>query len=200
MRPSSTGPRAAGAASPRLAALLFLAVFGLTATVKGETPATVRADEYRLKAAILYNIARFVEWPSAAFADAGSPIVMCVLGADPFGAGVLDEVLRGRTVGARPVTIRRSSEPAAGCHVVFIPYSEKKHVTDIIDRLGSNSVLTISDVDRFTEHGGIIGLTTDGDRIRFDVNASAAERAKLTVSARLMALASAVRRGGAPAQ
>lgn len=200
MTPPSPTSRTTKAVCLRRAVLLLVVMLGLTTRVDGETPAAVRADEYRLKAAILYNIARFVEWPAAAFADAGSPIVMCVVGADPFGAGVLDEMLRGRTVGARSVTIRRLPEPAAGCHLVFIPYSEKKRVGDIIDRLKSSSVLTISEVDRFTEQGGIIGLTTDGDRIRFDVNASAAEHAKLTVSARLMALASAVRRGGAPAQ
>jgi hypothetical protein len=183
--------------SRHLAALVLLAGLGSARVVQGEAPTTARVDEYRLKAAILYNIARFVEWPSAAFGDAGSPVVVCVIGADPFG-DVLDQAVRGRTIGARAMVIRRLPNPNEGCHIVFIAYSEQKRVSDIIERLAASSTLTISEVDRFTERGGVVGLASHGDRIRFDINADAADRAKLIVSARLLALASAVRRAGGP--
>jgi hypothetical protein len=176
-----------------------MACLGLCAGADGETAATSQADEYRVKAAILYNIARFVEWPAGAFADGGSPVVVCVVGADPFGA-LLEDALRGRTLAGRPVTIRRMQDVREGCHVVFIAYSEQRRVDDVIYRLGSAHILSISEVDRFTDRGGIIGLTTESGRVRFDINASAAERAKLTVSARLLALASSVRRAGGPAR
>jgi hypothetical protein len=163
-----------------------------------ETPAAAPADEYRVKAAILYNIARFVEWPSDAFADGVSPVIVCVVGVDPFGVA-LDDALQGRTVKGRPVVIRRQHDPGRECHVVFIAYSEQKRIDDIIEQLGSTHVLSMSEVDRFTHRGGVIGLTTVGDRVQFDINVSAAERARLTVSSRLMALASSIHRSGAAA-
>jgi hypothetical protein len=152
------------------------------------------ADEYRVKAAILFNLARFVEWPATAFPGPAAPLVICVVGTDPFGP-VLDETLQGHTVGGRQTAVRRLPDVAAGCHVVFIASSEEKRVADILERLRGSSVLTLSELDGFTEQGGTIGLSTAGDRVRFDINASAAEAARLTVSARVMALASSVRRG-----
>jgi hypothetical protein len=176
-------------------ALLLFTSMVLAEGLHGEPVGASRPDEYRVKAAILYNIARFVEWPSGAFAGEGAPVVVCVLGADPFG-GVLEDTLRGRTVAGRPVTIRHVPDVVVGCHVVFIAYSEQKRVADILDRLGSAHVLSISDVERFTDRGGSVGLTTEGDRVRFHINTSAVERARLIVSARVMALASSIQRGG----
>jgi hypothetical protein len=118
-----------------------------------------------------------------------------VLGVDPFGSA-LDDALQGRTVKGRPVAIRRSHDLTVGCHVVFIAFSEHKRVEDIIDRLGASAALSISEVDRFTHRGGIIGLRMDGSYVRFDINATAADRANLTMSARLLALASSVRVAG----
>ena len=92
--------------------------------------------------------------------------------------------------------ISRSHNLIPGCHVVFIAYSEQKRIDDIIEQLGSTHVLSMSEVDRFTQRGGVIGFTTVGDRVQFDINVAAAERAELTVSSRLMALASSVRRAG----
>jgi len=188
-----------GTAARRIAGAGLITCLGLAGPVlHGDASAIAAADEYRVKAAILYNIARFVEWPSDAFADGVSPVVVCVVGVDPFGAA-LDDALQGRTVKGRPVAIRRLHDLGRGCHVVFISYSEQKRVDDILEQLGSTHVLSMSEVDRFTQRGGVIGLTTVGDRVRFDINVSAAERAQLTVSSRLMALASSVHRTGAAA-
>jgi len=168
-------------------------VGGWVPRAHAESGGVPSADEYRVKAAVLYNIARFVEWPASAFADAGSPVVLCIVGTDPFG-GALDETLKGRTIVGRQVAIKRVADARDGCHVVFIAYSEQKRVADLLDRLGAAHALTISDIERFTERGGVVGLATAGDRVRFDVNIAAAERARLTVSARVLSLASAVRR------
>ena len=196
---STARPGVPGLVARRNTVRVFVTCVALAASVPGEPAATSRADEYRVKAAFVYNIARFVDWPSAAFADAGSPVVVCVLGVDPFGSA-LDDALQGRTVKGRSVTIRRSHDLPGGCHVAFIAFSENKRVEDIIDRLGSTPVLSISEVDRFTQRGGIIGLTMNGSYVRFDINASAADRAKLTMSARLLALASSVRGAGGAAR
>jgi hypothetical protein len=191
--------RRRGRAAPWLrrwtVAPVFLACVALAASVHGATVGTSRANEYRVKAAILYNIARFIDWPAAAFATGSSPVVVCVVGVDPFGS-TLEETLQGRTVRGRPVTISRSHNLIPGCHVVFIAYSEQKRIDDIVGQLGTMPVLSISEIDRFTDRGGIIGLTTEGDRVQFEINASAADRAKLTVSARLLAAASSVRGSG----
>ncbi len=161
----------------------------LTASVRGEQPPD-RAEEYRLKAAILFNLAKFVDWPENAFSDPGAPLVLCVLGSDPFGSS-LDDVLRGRSIGRRTVVARRIAGLAQGCHVLFIAGSERKRVSAITERLRDASVLTVSEDDAFTSQGGMIALETEGERVRFDINGGAAERAGLKVSARLLSLASA---------
>jgi hypothetical protein len=182
-----------GAARSAIAVLVVMTLVGWVPRAHAESGAVPSADEYRVKAAVLYNIARFVEWPASAFPDAASPVVLCIVGADPFG-GALDETLKGRTIVGRQIAIKRVADARDGCHVVFIAYSEQKRVADLLDRLGTAHALTISDIDRFTERGGVVGLATAGDRVRFDVNIAAAERARLTVSARVLSLASAVRR------
>jgi uncharacterized protein DUF4154 len=152
-----------------------------------------RVDEYRLKAAVLYNLAKFVEWPDDAFADPAAPLVVCVLGVDPFGAA-LDETLRGHSVGRHAAVAKRIGEVTPGCHVLFVANSEAKRLSVILERLRTTSVLVVGEATGFIDRGGMIGLSTDDDRVRFDVNLPAADRARIKISARIMALASAVRR------
>ena len=158
-----------------------------------------RANEYQVKAAILYNLAKFVEWPADAFANATQPLAICVVGLDPFGA-LLDDALRGHLVSGRAATVKRLDDVKADCHVLFVAASERRRLAAIIDQIGQASVLTVSDAEGFTDVGGIIGLSVDGERVRFDINTAGAERARLRLSARLMALASAVRRPREPAR
>lgn len=152
-----------------------------------------RVDEYRLKAAVLYNLAKFVAWPDDAFADSAAPLVVCVLGVDPFGAA-LDETLRGHSVGGHTTIAKRISDVTPGCHVLFVTNSEAKRLTAILERTRTWSVLIVGEATGFIDRGGMIGLATDDDRVRFDVNLAAADRARIKISARVMALASSVRR------
>jgi YfiR/HmsC-like len=165
----------------------------ILATFVSAPRAMQRVDEYRLKAAVLYNLAKFVEWPDEAFADATAPLVVCVLGVDPFGAA-LDDTLRGHSVGGHAASAKRIAEVTPGCHVLFVANSEAKRLPAILERLRTSSVLVIGDAVGFVDRGGMIGLVTDDERVRFDVNLRAAERARIKISARLMALASSVRR------
>jgi hypothetical protein len=175
---------------PRLLLLLLLAVLGPAVS----TPlALQRVDEYRLKAAVLYNLAKFVEWPDDAFADPAAPLVVCVLGVDPFGAA-LDDTLRGHSVGGHATVAKRIAEVTPGCHVLFVANSEAKRLPAILERTRTSSVLIVGEAAGFIDRGGMIGLATDDDRVRFDVNLAAADRARIKISSRIMALASSVRR------
>jgi hypothetical protein len=155
------------------------------------------ADEYRVKAAILFNLAKFVEWPKEAFANASAPLVLCVLGADPFGS-LLDHTLKGRLIEGRSLVAMRITEVTPGCHMLFVSATERKHLPVIADQLGGKSVLTVGEDDAFTEEGGMISLALDGERVRFGINSRMAERAGLKVSARLLSLAGPQKAGSAP--
>jgi hypothetical protein len=152
-------------------------------------------DEYRLKAAVLYNFAKFVEWPADAFTKPDAPLVVCVLGLDPFGPA-LDDTLRGHAVGAHPALVRRIGEVTPGCHVLFVSSSEMRRLPVVLDRLENAGVLTMAEAKGFPEQGGMVRLLTEDDHIRFEINIAAAERAHLKISARVMALAAAVLRDG----
>ena len=154
--------------------------------------------EYQLKAVFLLNFARYVQWPAEALPE-GAPIDICVLGRDPFGAYLAELELRqaqGRAVKTRTIDMTGS---AAGCEVVFIASSEERRMTLVLRDLASVSpaALTVSDIDGFVDAGGGIGLVTEDDRIRFDINRNTLDRIHLDVSAQLLKLARRlIERGG----
>ena len=152
-----------------------------------ESPPT----EYQLKAAFLLNFAKFVEWPPAAFAEATSPIVLGVLGENPFG-NVLEQTIRGKTINNRPLVTRvfSSSAEATNCHILFISASEKARLPEILATLRTASVLTVGETDRFTESGGMINFVRQGNKTRFQINEAAAKNVGLKISSKLLSLAS----------
>jgi hypothetical protein len=145
-------------------------------------------DDVRAKAVSLYKLAKFVEWPADALPATIPSFTVCVLGADPFGAA-LDEAFTGRQVIGRTVIIHRGVDVDASCQMVYLAAAEQKRVPAVLERLGSRPVLTVGDAEGFSASGGMIELATDGDRIRFVINAAAAEHAHLRLSARLLSLA-----------
>ncbi len=173
--------------SPRLALLLCLAVFVLT----GAGPAG--ADEYDVKAAFLYNFTKFVEWPETAFVETGEPFVLAVLGDDPFG-DTLDEMLAGKSVGNRPLVIRRYGQVEAleRCHLLFVCDNMKDGVPQALQRMGASSTLTVADFDESVEQGVMIGFRTKNRKVRFDINAGAADARSLKISSKLLTLAGTV--------
>ena len=147
---------------------------------------TQSASEYATKAAFVYSFAKFVEWPSGAFAGPEAQVVIGIVGKDPFGRGI-DDVVRGQTAGGRNVVIRRlDAANARDCHILFISASERRHLDAIIGALAATSILTVSDLDDFAASGGMIGLREDEGRIRIDINLDAAQRAGLKVSSKLI--------------
>jgi hypothetical protein len=161
------------------------------AAQSGPTP------EYRLKAVFLFNFAQFVEWPASAFPEPGTPLVIGVLGEDPFGA-YLDETVRGERVDDRALTVRRyrRGEEIGACHILFISRSEQGHLDQLLDSLRGRSVLTVSDAERFASRGGMIRFVTEQNRIRLRVNLEAARAANLTISSKLLRPAQIVATGG----
>jgi len=158
-----------------------------------------RPGEYQVKAAYLYNFIRFVEWPAAPAAVKNGPLAVCVLGKDPFGPA-LDSILSGEVIGGSSLVAKRISKPedALACRVVFVGASEESHLKDILTVLDKASVLTVSDIPKFSERGGMIEFVLDGDKVRFEVNVSNARDAGLTVSSDLLKVAVAVKQNSQP--
>ena len=145
--------------------------------------------EYQVKAAYLFNFLKFVDWPEDAFPDPLAPIVIAVVGDDPFGPS-LPQVVIGKTVQGRDLVIRayREGENLRSAHILFISASEKKRVPAILSSLRGSSVLTVADMDGFLECGGMIQFVSESNRVRFSINADAARRGRLQVSSKLLSL------------
>jgi hypothetical protein len=146
-------------------------------------------SEYQVKAAFLYNLARMVEWPNE---SASAPLVMCFMGEDVFGSttdGIANKTIRNRTLVFRKNTTLRDIEV---CHILYISPSELNNVTAIAKTLASRAILTVGDVEEFTEHGGMVNLIRDNERINIEVNLKRAEKSGLKISSRLLTLAKIV--------
>ena len=152
--------------------------------------------EYDLKAVFLYNFATFVEWPDDTI-PAGQPFFIGVLGEDPFGP-VLERVIAGEKVKGHPLAVRRckTAAEARECQIVFISRSEAPRLPEILRGLRGQPVLTVADMPRFIEAGGVISFSTDG-RVQLHVNADTAREGRLTISSKLLRVAT-VHGGEAP--
>ena len=153
-----------------------------------DSPAeTVPPPEYQLKAVFLFNFAQFVEWPPEAFPEAQTPLVIGILGEDPFGA-YLDETVRGETVNNRPLTVQRYSqvEEIKTCHVLFISRSEAYRLEQILASLKGRNILTVGDAVGFARRGGMIRFLIEQNKIRLRVNLEAAKDANLVLSSKLL--------------
>src|SRR5215469_9211878 len=168
----------------RAVALLFCLFFALR--LLGQEP----AQEYQIKAAFLFNFAKFVEWPRDAFPQSNSPIVIGVLGQNVFGH-YLEDTIRNKTVQNRTIVIKefKSADEAAHCHILFVSGSMKDNLTNVIDNLHNASILTVSDTDQFIEAGGMVNFVIEDNKIRFQINDEAAKKAGLKISSKLLSLA-----------
>ena len=152
--------------------------------------------EYEVKAAFLNDFAQFVEWPADAFVGVKSPIVIGILGDDPFGDS-LGEIVRDENVDNRPVVIKRYQrvQDIKACQILFISQSENKRLEEICAGLKDRSILTVGDFDGFAKRGGMIRFVTEKNKIRFRINVEAAKAANLTISSKLLRLAEIITPG-----
>jgi hypothetical protein len=166
-----------------IVAVLALVLHAGSAIAAG--PEHGRFDEYQVKAAFIFNFAKFVAWPDAP----GTPIVIGIAGEDPFGE-LLDNAVRGKTAAGRSIEVRRLGEndDLRGCSILFVSSSEKRRAADLIRRAG-DGVLTIGDLPQFTQDGGIVRFFLENNRVRFQINAKAAERSGLKIHSQLLSLA-----------
>ena len=159
------------------------------------------SSEYLIKAGFIYNFAKLVEWPTASFAQPDSPIVIGILGEDPFGATldriVADKKINGRGFAVKRVKWSRDFKDLRDCNILFVSSSEKEHIESVIDAMKGLPILTIGDAPGFAKRGGIINFMLEDNKVRFEVNVEAAKHADLTISSRLLTLARIVQQAAA---
>jgi len=150
-------------------------------------------SEHQVKAAFLYNFANFIAWPEGALGPPGTPLRVCVVGADPFG-GALDDAFRDQVVQGRHVEIGRGPTLAAvgHCHILFLPQSEAVRWPDLLKELRGAPTLTVGDGPPLVRLGGMVNFVIEAKRVRFEINRGAAEDAGLRISSKLLALARVV--------
>lgn len=150
-------------------------------------------SEYQMKAAFLLHFAQFVEWPPDSFKAADSPLTYCTVGEDLF-HGALEAALNGKKFGLRPFRVVhfKQAQEVQGCQVLFIGIAEREPVLAMIASLQGTPVLTVGDTEHFAQDGGMIGFCLEENKVRFEINLTAAEHARLRISARLLALAKTV--------
>jgi YfiR/HmsC-like len=180
----------------------LLLVLLLQAALLGRWPAQAqenRQPDYRIKAAFLYNFGKFVEWPDAAFASTNAPLVIGVLGGDPF-HGDCERIVGNKNINGHPVIVRQISYPTSArqasgypdlknCHILFISASGSDNLPDILDALKGAKVLTVTDnLDHFATSGVIINFVMENQSVRFEINDEAARRAGLRISSKLLML------------
>lgn len=152
------------------------------------------AGEYELKAAMLYHLIQFVDWPSAAYPDPQAPHLLCVLGSDPFGNS-LTSLASKQTLNDRPVQVRHvQNDPSVrACQVLYISSSERNHLGQILLNLQSANVLTVGEMSQFAARGGMVQFALQDKKVHFDINLDAASHSGLKISSRLLALAHIVK-------
>ncbi len=152
--------------------------------------------EYEIKTVFLFNFAQFVDWPPEAFASPQAPLIIGVLGDDPFD-GYLDATVRGEKVNDHPLIVQRYRrvEDIGTCHILFISRSASGQLDQILARLKGRTILTVGDEEDFALRGGMIRFVTENNKIRLRINIEVAKAAELTISSKLLRPAKIVTTG-----
>jgi hypothetical protein len=171
-------------------AMRGLMVLGLLLGLSFRAFAQEGASEYQVKAAFIYNFAKFVEWPPGVFPNTNSPIVLGILGKNVFGSD-LEKTIRDRKVNNHPFVFKNiaSVSEITTCHILFVSPSEKDNFAKIVNALHNSTVLTVSETDGFIKAGGMINFTFEDTKVRFQINDEAAKKAGLKISSKLLSLA-----------
>ncbi|MCP4582230.1 MAG: YfiR family protein [candidate division Zixibacteria bacterium] len=165
--------------------VLACLLFGRNSYAQQDKP-----TEYHVKAVFLYNFANFVKWPEKAFSSKTDPIIIGVFGKNPFGEA-LDRIVDDEYVDERPIVIKysESTEELSSCHILYIATFDKELLALILGKVNNTNILTVGEVEKFTGLGGIIGFVMEENKVQFDINMKAAEKANLKVSSKLQKVA-----------
>jgi len=185
--------------------MLVLFVLSLLASGQVQQVQAAKSKEYQIKAAFLYNFIQFVDWPKEKVADSNQPIIIGIIGKDPFGN--VFEPLKNKKIKGKRVVIRRVKtfeelkkngeledkiNELKKFHVLFICSSENKNLKQIIDLIKTDNILTVGETGNFLENGGIINFVLEEKKVRFEINLDAANTSKLKISSQLLRLAEKV--------
>jgi hypothetical protein len=165
-------------------------VLGCVVSAAAARAGDLLPGEYQVKAAFLFNFAKFVEWPSEAFPAPDTPFGLCILGDEPPDADI-EFVLKGKKVGPREIHYRRlrTSQELGGCHLLFVGEA----ATYQLDAVPRDSILTVGEAAVFIRRGGVIRFLMEDGRVRFEINPDAALKSRLKISSKLLKLARIVR-------
>lgn len=198
MRDEGSGERSASRGTPalggssRLPSVRRVLAAGFCALALGASvglPARAEVDEQRLMAAFLFNFVKFVSWPEEAFSGPDASIEIAVLGDVSF-RNLMQQSVGDKIVGGRPIQVTVVGSPfeARSAHLLFMPANQAPRV-DQVSSLRGTHVLTVADAEGFARGGGMVAFVRENNKLRFEINESAAKRAGLTVSSRLLSVA-----------
>jgi len=171
----------------RLRALLALLLVVAFAPL-GATPPS--PNEYALKAVFLYNFCRFIDWPDSSFTSRDEPLVIGIVGPDPFG-GLLDEAIAGETYHGRPIRLAHFAGPrqVRPCQLLFVSEANAGQVDQILAAVAGWNVVTVGETESFLDRGGMISLVAEQNRVRLRINSAALRTKQLNVSSKLLQVA-----------
>ena len=151
-------------------------------------------SEYQVKAALLLNFVRYTDWPAGAFAQTNSPYVIGIVGRDPFGSD-LEKTFESKIVKGRPFLLKRvsSDQELRACHLLFVPFSERRRSRDLLEKTRGAPVLTVGESPDFLDQGGVINLLLKNGSVPFEINLEPARAARLKLDANLLKVAVSVR-------
>jgi hypothetical protein len=172
-----------------LAVLLVVVAFGF-GPVQAQPPAV---PEYDVKAAFVYNFAKFAEWPEAAFRDPQTPLSVCIIGRGP--AERSFEAIRDKQIKRRDVIVLANDEirSVRACHILFLAGTDRRRTVQILESLKGAPVLTIGETSEFSEQDGVITFLSVDNKVRFEINQNAAKRAGLAISSQLLRMADKIK-------
>ncbi|MBU1054111.1 MAG: YfiR family protein [Proteobacteria bacterium] len=170
--------------------VILVLMISVSIAISGSYGSESSKMEPKLKAAFIYNFAKFVDWSTTYSKGISSqPFLIGVLGNDPITEELL--AIEGKLIKGRKMLVRTLSDiqDIKGCQVVFISASEKNNLISILNAVKNKEILTISDMNNFVDKGGSIGFVRIENKIRFDVNLKTAEKSNLKIRSDLLALA-----------
>ncbi len=168
---------------------LFLCI--LAANLVSTRPEAAPVQEDQVKAAILYKITRFIQWPRQARSDT---LTVCMLGKDPLNDYV--SALKGRKNSSQTIDVRillKFDNPPPPCNLLFVNGSAQTQLEHVLNSLEGTPVLTVSDIKDFATQGGMVELVRESNRVSFTLNLPAAKDSGFVISSQLMKIARVIR-------